>query len=129
MARSAHDEATDLVANTAYAMGGLMAIPVPIPGAHTVACTAAEAAIIVSVAAVYGHTLTKLDAAKLVPTLGGAVVVGKGLSALFGETLGQIPLIGWGAKGVIAGSVIAAIGYAAVAHFESQYPGRLAQSD
>ncbi|HEY3449609.1 MAG TPA: DUF697 domain-containing protein [Myxococcales bacterium] len=114
--------ANDWVEENGYRVAAAAAVPVPIPGAHTALCTALEAYMISNIAQIYGRSLTIGECVAMVPTLGGAVVVGKAVSSIAGEVLGWIPFAGWVAKGAVGGATAYGIGKAAVHWFESKHP-------
>jgi uncharacterized protein (DUF697 family) len=124
MGRLARDAARDWVEANAVVVSGAAAIPMPVPGAHTVLSTAIEGYMVYRVAQVFGRNLSSKEAVALVSSLGGAVIAGKTLSIAVGETLGQVPFLGWIAKGAVSGGVAYAIGRAAVAYFDLECPGR-----
>ena len=116
--------AADWVEENGYRVAAAAAVPVPVPGAHTALCTALEAYMISNIAKIYGRTLTIGECVALVPTLGGAVVVGKTVSSIVGELVGWIPFAGWAAKGAVGGATAYGIGKAAIHWFESKHPGQ-----
>ncbi|MGC4117908.1 MAG: DUF697 domain-containing protein [Myxococcales bacterium] len=118
----ARDVATDWVEENGYRVAAAAAVPVPVPGAHTALCTALEAYMISNIAQIYGRNLTIGECVALVPTLGGAVVIGKTVSSIAGEVLGWIPFAGWVAKGAVGGATAYGIGKAAVHWFEGKHP-------
>lgn len=123
---SAKQVAEEWIEENALRVGGAAAIPTPIPGMHTALTTALEAYMIISIGRIYGRALTPGEAVALIPTLGGAIVVGKTASAIAGELLGWVPLVGWAAKGAASGATAYAIGKAAITYFESEQPGQQA---
>ncbi len=118
----ANDAAKSWVRDNAATVAIAAATPLPIPGAHTCISTALEAYMIYKVARIYGRQLTISEALALVPSLGAAILVGKGASVAIGESVGQIPVIGWLTKGVVSGTVAYGMGRAATSHFEKLYP-------
>lgn len=120
--RPARQVAADWVEENGYRVAAAAAVPVPIPGAHTALCTALEAYMISNIAKIYGRSLTIGECIALVPTLGGAVVVGKTVSSVVGEVVGWIPFAGWAVKGAVGGATAYGIGKAAVHWFEGKQP-------
>ncbi len=118
--------AEEWIEENALRVGAAAAIPTPIPGAHTVLTTALEAYMIISIGRIYGRRLSPGEAVALIPTLGASIVVGKTASAIAGEVLGWVPIIGWAAKGAASGATAYGIGKAAVVYFESENPGAAA---
>jgi len=123
-ARPAKAVALEWVEENGYRVAAAAAVPIPVPGAHTALCTALEAYMIANIAQIYGRSLTVGECVAMVPTLGGAVVVGKTVSSVAGELLGWVPFAGWIAKGAVSGATAYGIGKAAVHFFESKQPGQ-----
>jgi uncharacterized protein (DUF697 family) len=119
----ARQVAGEWIEENALRVGAAAAIPTPIPGAHTVLTTALEAYMIIAIGRIYGRRLTPGEAVALIPTLGAGIVVGKTASAIAGEVLGWVPIIGWAAKGAASGATAYGIGKAAIVYFESESPG------
>lgn len=111
------------VEESAARVAAAAVVPVVLPGAHTLLCTAVEAYMIAQVARIYGRRLRVVEALALIPSLGGAVLVGKSAAAIVGELAGLVPFGGWIAKGAVAGATAFAVGTAAVAYFERRHPG------
>ncbi|OJH41908.1 DUF697 domain-containing protein [Cystobacter ferrugineus] len=121
---NAENAARHWVEESATRAAAAGAIPLPIPGAHTALTSAIEAYMIYHVAGIYGETLTLGEALALVPTLGAGIVTRTVATAVLGETVGQIPLVGWLIKGAASGGTAFAMGIAAVTYFERKYPKR-----
>ncbi|ATB27020.1 DUF697 domain-containing protein [Melittangium boletus] len=121
---NAEKAARSWVEESATRAAAAAAIPMPIPGAHTALTSAIEAYMIYHVAGIYGEKLTLGEALALVPTLGTGIVARKVATAVVGETVGQIPLVGWLVKGAASGGTAFAMGVVAVGYFEKKYPKR-----
>src|SRR6218665_368737 len=121
---NAEKAARNWVEESATRAAAAAAIPIPIPGAHTALTSAIEAYMIYHVAGIYGEKLTLGEALALVPTLGAGMVARTVATAGVGETVGQIPLVGWLIKGAASGGTALAMGIVAVSYFEKKYPKR-----
>jgi uncharacterized protein (DUF697 family) len=74
------------------------------------------------IARYYGETPTHTD---VIMTMSGLELASVALKTVAIEGANLVPVVGWGIKGAIAGSVVEAIGAAIIHHFEEKYPGRL----
>ena len=105
-----------------YAIAGTTWAVIPIPIATSVGLTALEAHLIYWIGRIYGEHPTRMDVAM---TLGGLELASVALKTAAVEAANAVPVIGWGVKGVIAGSAIEAIGEVVIRHYEDKYPGKL----
>jgi uncharacterized protein (DUF697 family) len=121
---NAEKAARGWVEESALRAAGAAAIPIPVPGAHTLVTSAIEGYMIYHVAAIYGEQLTMGEALALIPTLGAGIVARKAATTVVGETVGWIPIAGWLLKGAASGGTAFAMGVAAVNYFEKKYPQR-----
>jgi uncharacterized protein (DUF697 family) len=118
--RWCRDEARSLVHK--YAAFGTAWAVLPIPVATSAGLTALETHLIYWVARIYGDSPSKGDVFMIAAGLELASIALKTVAI---EGANFVPVIGWGVKGVIAGSAIEAIGAAIIGHFESKYPNRV----
>ncbi|MFY0574292.1 hypothetical protein ACN28S_07990 [Cystobacter fuscus] len=58
------------------------------------------------------------------PTMGVSAVARTVAASVLGETVGQIPLMGWLIKGAASGGTAFAVGITAVNYFEKKYSKR-----
>lgn len=122
MKRTAKEVACEYVNKTA-AFGASWTL-VPIPG-HSLALTALEGAMSANIARIYGikpsgylwGIIFKMVMVKL-----GVIVALKATV----EVLNCIPIVGWFAKPVVAGSFIKLLGEALIGFFEERFPGQVA---
>ena len=105
-----------------YAAFGTAWAVLPIPGATSTGLAALEAHMIYWIARYYGETPTHTD---VIMTMSGLELASVALKTVAIEGANLIPVVGWGVKGAIAGSVVEGIGAAIIHHFEEKYPGRL----
>ncbi len=100
--------------------GGAFAI-IPIPGVHSAGLTAAEIKMATDIARIYGikpnGIVWKIILKVIMLKLGGSALL-KGV----GEALTFIPIIGWAAKSIVAGSAIKGFGEILIAYFEDKFP-------
>ncbi|WP_394826995.1 hypothetical protein [Pendulispora albinea] len=105
-----------------YALFGTAWAVLPVPIATSTGLCALEAHMIYWIGRVYGEELSRPDILMLGTGLELASV---GLKAVATEGANLIPVIGWGVKGVIAGTTIEGLGELVIRHFEQKYPGKL----
>jgi uncharacterized protein (DUF697 family) len=106
-----------------YAAFGTTWAILPIPVATSAGLTALETHMIYWIARVYGETPNGGD---VLTAAGGLELCSIALKTLAIEGANLVPVVGWGVKAAIAGSAIEAIGQAAIHHFESKYPAKVA---
>ena len=104
-----------------YALFGTAWAMVPLPGVTSTGLTALEAHMIYWIARTYGESPNATD---ITITTAGLEMASVGLKRLAIELAGLVPVVGWGVKGVIAGTTIEGLGELIIRHFESKYPGK-----
>ena len=105
-----------------YAAAGTAWAMLPIPGATSAGLCALETHMIYWVGRIYGEELKHTDVLMIGA---GLEVASQGLKLIAVEGANLVPVVGWGIKGAIAGSVIEGIGEMIIRHFESKYPGKV----
>ncbi|HWL84285.1 MAG TPA: hypothetical protein VNO21_00605 [Polyangiaceae bacterium] len=120
--RTCREQARSLIHK--YAFFGTAWAVLPIPIATSTGLCALEAHMIYWVGRIYGEDLSRGDVLMLGTGLELASV---GLKAVATEGANFVPVIGWGIKGVIAGTTIEGLGELVIRHFEQKYPGKLYQ--
>jgi uncharacterized protein (DUF697 family) len=106
-----------------YAVAGTAWAVLPIPIGTSIGLTAMETHLIYWIGRIYGENPSSMDVAM---TAGGLELASVALKTAAVEAANAVPIIGWGVKGVIAGSAIEAIGNLVIRHYEEKYPGKLA---
>ena len=106
-----------------YAAGGAAWAMLPLPIPTSPALVALEAHMIYWIARMYGEAPSHTDTIMLAA---GLELGSTGLKQAAKYLVGFVPVIGWGIKGVIAGSTIEAMGQVIIRHFESKYPNKVA---
>ena len=102
-----------------YALAGTAWAVLPIPVATSVGLTAMETHLIYWIGRIYGEHPSSMDVAM---TAGGLELASVALKTAAIEAANFVPVIGWGVKGVIAGSAIEAIGELVIRHYEAKVP-------
>src|SRR5215470_14727739 len=115
------DKASVLVHKYAVAGFAWSVLPLPIPTSPGL--VALEAHMIYWIARIYGDAPSHTDTLMLAA---GLELGSTGLKTVAKKLVGYIPVIGWGIRGVIAGSTIEAMGQVIIKHFESKYPNKVA---
>ncbi len=106
-----------------YAAFGTTWAILPIPVATSAGLTALETHMIYWIARIYGEAPSGSD---VMTAAGGLELCSIALKTVAIEGANLVPVIGWGVKGVVAGSAIEAIGQAVIHHFEGKYPAKTA---
>ena len=94
----------------------------PIPGTTTGWIIASQGIMCLHIGRVYlGELYTLEEAWQTAAHIGLATLVGRALAS---EAIGLFPVLGWGAKAVVAGSITAIMGKMIVNYFELNYASR-----
>ena len=117
--RLCRDKARALVHK--YAVFGTAWAVLPIPVATSAGLTALETHMIYWIGRVYGEDPSKTDVMMIA---GGLELASIALKTVAVEGANFVPVVGWGIKGVIAGSAIEGIGALIIQHYEEKYPSR-----
>jgi uncharacterized protein (DUF697 family) len=108
-----------------YAAFGTVWALLPVPMATSAGLTLLETHLIYWVARIYGESPSKAD---VLMTAGGLELASVALKTVALEGAALVPVVGLGVKAGIAGSVVEAIGYAIVRHYEAKHPNRLSDA-
>jgi uncharacterized protein (DUF697 family) len=119
--RSRRDRAKALVHK--YAVFGTVWAFLPVPMATSAGLALLETHLIYWIARIYGEDPKKTD---ILMTAAGLELASVALKTVAIEGAALVPVVGLGIKASIAGSVVEAIGYAVVRHYDEKYPDKLA---
>jgi uncharacterized protein (DUF697 family) len=97
---------------------GFLAVAIFVPGADLPILTANQVRLVLRIADAYGFEIDRERIPEVLAVIGSAF----GFRALARKSIGYVPFVGWGVKGVVAYMGTRALGEAAIRYFEKRAP-------